>query len=37
MLQNLNIRLMLENGRVGQSVGVGQEPLPTLMASRVSG
>jgi SAM-dependent methyltransferase len=30
----LSIRLMLENGRVGLGFGVGQEPLPALMASR---
>jgi 2-polyprenyl-3-methyl-5-hydroxy-6-metoxy-1,4-benzoquinol methylase len=34
ILQNLNIRLLLENGRKGLGFGVGQEPLPALMASR---
>lgn len=33
ILQNLNIRLLLENGRIGLGFGVGQEPLPALMAS----
>ena len=34
ILQNLNIRFLLENGRSGLGFGVGQEPLPALMASR---
>ena len=34
ILQNLHIQLLLENGRRGLGFGVGQEPLPALMASR---
>lgn len=34
ILQNLNIRCLLEAGRSGLGFGVGQEPLPALMASR---
>lgn len=34
ILQNLHIRLLLENGRRGLGFGVGQEPLPALMATR---